>query len=179
MEAGTIPKTFAEAIERILTDTPKHDLDIWAALPEEQAVIGTHFFGGRRMRNAWGLWTGSELARNLHDLFGLTHADDMSGLLLRCAHRKANGKEMKPTEIADGYLKHWIERGGIPVVPWADQQPKPLPMTLPMTLREMSEASRRQREDIVKAFGIPVEALKDQKPTVYEQMRKKMRGEDE
>ena len=48
----------------------------------EGAVIGMHHSLGQAIRNKWGLWMGSPLARHMKEVHGVDHPDDMSGLIL-------------------------------------------------------------------------------------------------
>ena len=56
---------------------------------EEDGMNRFHHGLGTWLRNNWGLWHGSELARRFHEM-GIFHADDMSGILLDSLWRDLN-----------------------------------------------------------------------------------------
>lgn len=53
-----------------------------ALLREEGTVVRVHHGLGRHIRNEWGLWSGSVLAKHLREKHGLDHPDDMSHFIL-------------------------------------------------------------------------------------------------
>lgn len=59
----------------------------------EEGMIEYHFGLGMWMRNIWGLWSGSDLAKwfNSH---GVKHPDEMSGVILSSLWRDLNGKPL-------------------------------------------------------------------------------------
>ena len=114
--AMKIPETLEEAVEMIKA---WDGVDEWVELDAVDTAIGiVHHGSGRRIRNAWGLWTGSKLAEQLYERFGLTHADDMSGLILHCAWRELNGLPWEAEAKVAEYDKFWAEHGGKPERPW-------------------------------------------------------------
>lgn len=72
------PKTLEEAVTILY-----NSLD-----DEEKSIIlnsnscNFHHTIGRAIRNEWGLWEDSELNKHFKDVYGVGHADDMSGLIL-------------------------------------------------------------------------------------------------
>ena len=65
-----------------------------------------HFGLGLCMRNTWGLWIGSRLAKwfNTH---GIEHPDDMSGIILTSFWRNINNKPIKLEEQIKYYRDYW------------------------------------------------------------------------
>lgn len=111
-----IPETLEEAIAAIKA---WEGVDEWKAAESVcEAVDKIHHFGGRVIRNAWGLWTGSPLAVHLYRRFGLVHADDMSGLILHCAWQELNDLNWDAEAVVDRYNAHWKKNGGRPEMEW-------------------------------------------------------------
>lgn len=119
-EREPIPSTLEEA--SLAVTNMLEDDAFSAAKTGKQFVAMNHMNLGRWMRNNWGLWSRSSvLYNNIHARYGLTHADDMSGLILLLAWHLFHGttmlgyKELK--DQAKMYLEHWenVEAGN-PVV---------------------------------------------------------------
>jgi hypothetical protein len=68
----------------------------------EDDMINYHFGLGMSLRNTWGLWGGSRLARWFNEK-GIHHPDDMSGVILDSFWRQLNGK---PIDL-DKQIKHY------------------------------------------------------------------------
>lgn len=84
-----IPKDLEDCfkeLERIMTENNKEGF-------RKSSPISYHMGLGRNMRNRWGLWSSSRLREYFLDL-GVTHPDDMSGIILDSYHRYLNGKEI-------------------------------------------------------------------------------------
>lgn len=64
--------------------------------------ISYHLGFGRHLRNRWGLWTSSRLQEYFLDL-GVTHPDNMSGIILDSYHRHLNGKEINLNKQLNQY----------------------------------------------------------------------------
>jgi uncharacterized protein YbaR (Trm112 family) len=80
-------------------------------LQEQDFVTDAHFGLGRWLRNEWELWSvpeNSRLVDYFHEL-GITHADDMSSIILTSYHRHLNGKEIKLEEQIKHYQDYWKE----------------------------------------------------------------------
>ena len=111
------PRHLYEAVEILVQSNKPEDLKEWAKIPEERAVGGLHFGAGMAMRNNWGLWEGkNELVTFFHKL-GITHPDDMSGIIHTTLHRKLNGKNLNVEGQIKHYQNYWKKNGykdGIP-----------------------------------------------------------------
>jgi len=90
-----IPQNIEEAImqlDKLLPDSAKIRL-------KNKYEIGLQHFGiGLWMRNNWGLWAGSRLARYF-DSCGARHPDDMSGIILTAYHRHLLSRPLKFEEL--------------------------------------------------------------------------------
>jgi hypothetical protein len=78
---------------------------------EESVVSGHHHTLGRKMRNDWGLWGGGDLHKELSKL-GLSHPDDMSALIIKCAYRDLTGQDRDIDGIVGYYKDYWAQFSG-------------------------------------------------------------------
>ncbi len=88
------PTTLAEAhtrLEQKLSATVLAEID---AMESEYDMIRYHMGLGASIRNAWGLWGSSPLAKHMRQL-GFTHADSMSGVILETFWCKRHGKDFR------------------------------------------------------------------------------------
>ncbi|MEO0469230.1 MAG: DUF6794 domain-containing protein [Bacteroidota bacterium] len=73
----------------------------------ESDFSGTAHFGiGLWIRNHWGLWGGSRLAKYFKNL-GVHHPDDMSGIILTSYHRQLKGEEIRLDQQIRSYQSYW------------------------------------------------------------------------
>lgn len=103
-EWGKSPASLAEAhahLERMLSPEELAKID---AMDSEDGMIRYHFSLGLGIRNAWGLWAGSALAKHMQEL-GFTHPDEMSGTILAAFWCKRHGKDFRLEERAARYKK--------------------------------------------------------------------------
>jgi hypothetical protein len=94
-----IPEDLNEAIEILTND---ENIKFVRECTEDEFLGSTHHGFGTELRNSWGLWTGSVLAKWFNEK-GIYHADDMSGIILASFHRSANSV---PIDLA-GQIKHY------------------------------------------------------------------------
>jgi hypothetical protein len=98
------PSTLAEAhtaLERMLSPQTLAEID---AMPSEGGMIKYHFGLGLNIRNGWGLWAGSPLAKHMREL-GFIHPDDMSGVILGTFWCKRHGQDFRLKERAEASKK--------------------------------------------------------------------------
>jgi hypothetical protein len=82
------PKTLEEAIialDQMLNDDVRAFLSV---ANEKTAVIELHSTLGRYLRNKWGLWQGSELAKHMAQVHGAEHVDEMSSIIIAAYCRR-------------------------------------------------------------------------------------------
>lgn len=100
-----IPSNLFEALktlDQLLTDEEKHSFK-----EEDPKNIALYHHGvGRELRNAWGLWAGSVLAKHFNSI-GIDHPDDMSGIILRSYHRRLNGYPIELEKQIQHYRNYW------------------------------------------------------------------------
>lgn len=107
-ELQPIPNTFEQAVnmctELVIIGAGESVFE----RSEKEFVSMCHHNLGQRMRNAWGLWSmDSELFRKIAGETCLSHADDISGLILTATYRKFNDQEFNIREEAAMYHDHW------------------------------------------------------------------------
>jgi hypothetical protein len=97
-----VPETFEEAVQEISDELNESEL------PTEQANVAFYHHGyGTALRNEWGLWTDSVLAKHMKQRFGIGHADDMSGLIMGKAFADYRGEEFDIDAEIQRYKEHW------------------------------------------------------------------------
>ena len=97
-----IPNNLEEAMSTLTDAFYKKEIYKFA----ECGPVTYHLGLGMYLRNIWGLWHGSVLARWFNTL-GIWHADDMSGIVLESLHRKLTNKPIDLAGQVKYYLDHW------------------------------------------------------------------------
>ena len=105
-EDRKIPATLTEAhaeLERLLHPKMLAEID---AMESEDEMAKYHFSLGMAIRNRWGLWRGSPLAKQMQKM-GFTHADDMSSVILKTFWCKRHKQDFRLQERAAHYKAYW------------------------------------------------------------------------
>ncbi|MCK9532891.1 MAG: hypothetical protein M0R77_20625 [Gammaproteobacteria bacterium] len=98
------PETWQDAVFRICSNLNDEEIK---TLKENSYALFHHGLG-TSIRNNWDLWDEtSSLYKSFQNDLGLTHADDMSGIILRSAEATAKGEPVQCKEWAGEYLKYW------------------------------------------------------------------------
>lgn len=98
------PATLEEAIDIIVSNLNEEERE---AVTMTESCEFHHDFG-QSMRNNWGLWDAkSKLSRHFKKRFKLSHADDMSRMILEGVYALVKGEEFSPEEEAEAYLQYW------------------------------------------------------------------------
>lgn len=98
------PTTIPEAVDTIVSLLSEEDKDYVRKNPHPRY----HFFSGRIIRNNWSLWEqDSPLVQDALKNYGISHADDVSGLLFEWAFAKIRNQPFDPHELAKTYIEHW------------------------------------------------------------------------
>lgn len=111
-----MPNNLSEAIVYVLSHNSEADLRTWAEKPERQAIGSIHFFGGMSLRNDLELWHKNALTKWFNGK-GITHADDMSGIILTSVHRTIKRIDLDLDGQVKVYQDFWKCHGvpnGIP-----------------------------------------------------------------
>lgn len=103
-----VPSTIEAAVNHIVASI--NDEDKANILKEPKIDVLTHHTVGQYLRNNWSLWDNdSPLKRNAIEKYGIAHADDISGLILRWAIAKIRNEEFDALEHCEIYKKHWAK----------------------------------------------------------------------
>ena len=138
-EEGYVPKDLAECFSVLKKRLRPEDIAKFKA----GSVAGTgryHFGLGMWMRNEWGLWGGSRLAkyfRKNSERTGVRHPDDISGLILIAFWHHLHGEDLTFEEYAGKY-----EMAMFPDLFDADGNPH----AVPPEVREKGEPTRPRRQ---------------------------------
>lgn len=100
------PIDIAESI--IQLDTCTNDtIKEWVKCTTQDEYVSTLHHGfGMHLRNTWGLWAESELAKKFNSL-GIYHPDDMSSIILRCFHQYVNTGNYSINDKVEYYKAYW------------------------------------------------------------------------
>lgn len=104
-----IPKDLTDAttyLDCVLDEKTKSSL----INPDEQRTVATLHFGlGLQLRNKWGLWKANNRLVEYFNSLGITHPDDMSGIILTTYYRQLNEKEINLDQQIKYYKDYWLD----------------------------------------------------------------------
>lgn len=102
----SLPKNINDCITQL--DTCTNDtIKEWIKCVTEREYVSTLHHGfGMYLRNNWGLWAESDLAKYFNSI-GIYHPDDMSSIILQCFHQFVNTKNYSVNEKIDYYKEYW------------------------------------------------------------------------
>ena len=98
-----IPKTLDEALNLLIKECDDEDVE---NLKKGGVPPGWHFISGMSMRNEWGLWHKSKLAKYFNTL-GIYHADDMSGIIIESLIRRLRNQPLDIEGQVKYYRDYW------------------------------------------------------------------------
>jgi len=104
-----IPEDLEDAVNRLNARWKERELEILKGWTEEDAIGRTHFGMGVWMRNKWGLWGDSRLAKYFRGL-GIHQGDDMSAIIVASFYRRLNNREIALEEQVAFYRRWWQKR---------------------------------------------------------------------
>jgi len=104
-----IPKDLDDCFGELKKIMTKEELEKFKNEKEDAAIGKVHFGLGMWIRNNWGLWSGSRLAKYFNDL-GIYHPDDMSSIIFTSFHRNLNDTEIGLKEQIRHYQGYWYEK---------------------------------------------------------------------
>jgi hypothetical protein len=105
-----IPNTLNDAINKLYSNLTEKDIKFI----KENNHSSIHHFGGMQMRNDWNLWDKEAgINKDVQQRFGLSHGDDVSGLIFSGLWEKVKGNDVDKAlqTVADKYKKHWQKSG--------------------------------------------------------------------
>ncbi len=104
--ATYIPKDLDDAHRQLEKLLPAKELRRVRAMKSEDDMIVYHMGLGTGLRNDWGLWRGSRLARYFNAL-GIRHPDDMSGIILDTFWCKIHDRPFRLEAKIKYYQDYW------------------------------------------------------------------------
>jgi hypothetical protein len=104
---SSVEDTFI-VLDTLLSDSLK---DEFAHLEEQEAVVYSHHGLGMYLRNEWGLWANSRLAKYFNEL-DINHPDDMSSIILTSYHRYLNSESIELESQLNFYIDYWNTLNG-------------------------------------------------------------------
>ena len=113
-----IPKNLEECLEQLdIANKNNKELIHWLKLPDKEASGIVHFSSGMWMRNNWGLWDIKSPLNKYFNSIGISHADDMSGIISASFHRRMNGKPILLEQQVKFYQDFWKKQGYMDGIP--------------------------------------------------------------
>lgn len=109
LEGIYIPKNLTECFKEIDHFLNQSEKDNIKSKTEDEFRAEAHFRLGLWMRNNWALWKGSRLYY-FFKTKGISHPDDMSGIILTSYYRKLNNADIKLDTQIEKYQKYWTEQ---------------------------------------------------------------------
>jgi hypothetical protein len=110
-----IPRDLEECIKKVEVIAPQV-IKMFKDCDDECITASYHFSLGRYLRNNWGLWKTNKLTKYFNDM-GITHPDDMSGIILISTYRSLHSQDIKLKKQVKYYQDYWKKQGyknGIP-----------------------------------------------------------------
>lgn len=101
-----IPENLNKCFDQLNSMLTTKEIEEIKIKTEEDFTANSHFGLGLWIRNNWGLWQGSRLY-HFFKIKGISHPDDMSGIILTSYHRKINGIEIQLEEQIMKYQEYW------------------------------------------------------------------------
>src|ERR1035441_4148228 len=112
-----IPTNLDDAHRELARMLPAKELEHIMAMTTEDKMIEYHMGLETGLRNQWGLWRGSRLARYFNEL-DVHHPDDMSGIILETFWCKLHNQPFRLDERIRSSQAYWrsmeTPKGGSP-----------------------------------------------------------------
>lgn len=117
-----LPENLDEAVDILLTIF-KQTIPEIMEMTEDEFSFSTHFWSAQFIRNSWFLWwypndnlypdwpTEPPKLNEWFEGIGITHADDMSGIIMTTLYRKIHNLPIDIETQVQWYQNHWKEYG--------------------------------------------------------------------
>jgi len=109
-ELNYIPINLEDSFNYLNCNLSANDIKSFKEKDEREAVSEFHFSIGLFMRNNWGLWSGESELFEFFENLGVTHPDDISGIIITSYHREINGKNTQFDKIVSEVKAYWERR---------------------------------------------------------------------
>jgi hypothetical protein len=113
IDPDRVPATLDEALEIILSRMPEQDR-LYLEACEKDPSPRFHFQLGMSLRNDWSLWEKDIPLVKWYNERGITHADDMSAIILTSIWRRVRGADLELEGQIKSYQDYWIRNIGKP-----------------------------------------------------------------
>ena len=104
-----VPRNLNQAVAALEDQLTNSDRQFILSTPNWDTL--SHHWLGRHIRNEWGLWAKSPLARWFEETYELTHADDISAIILSQFYSNVLGKPFDIDKQVQKYKDHWVKYG--------------------------------------------------------------------
>lgn len=101
-----VPSNLNEAVSLIRGSLSS--LDVVDMQKENFNPTQLHDTFGRYLRNSWSLWEDNTPIKNwFMSEYGISHADDISSIILDCLWRDIKGEPRQDKEMGENFKKYW------------------------------------------------------------------------
>jgi hypothetical protein len=114
IDLDKVPVNIDESIEMFINTLTTTEKAEFSKVREDEVSLFHHTWG-TVLRNEWSLWENETILPKEFRKIGISHADDMSGIILTSAYRKLNKKPIKIKEQVAKYQSHWEKEIGKPI----------------------------------------------------------------
>jgi hypothetical protein len=111
IDPDKVPSNVEEAINMFLNALTDEEKQALKGIEEDQVALFHHTWG-TLIRNEWSMWEKNTLLTNSFKQIGISHPDDMSGIILTSVHRKLNKKAAKLKDQIVKYQNYWFSEIG-------------------------------------------------------------------
>lgn len=111
IDLDSVPSSISEALQMFLNALTDEEKKTLTEIEEDDICVFHHSWG-EDIRNEWSMWKKETPLVNSFKEIGISHADDMSGIVLRSAHRKLNKNPIRLGEQVKQYQDYWMKEIG-------------------------------------------------------------------
>lgn len=114
IDQDKVPSTPSEALQMFISALTDEEKRALKDIDENQIAIFHHTWG-QDIRENWSMWEPETILWNSFKSMGITHADDMSKIILVSAYRTLHGNPIKLKEQINKYQDYWQKEIGKPM----------------------------------------------------------------
>jgi DNA-directed RNA polymerase specialized sigma subunit len=114
IDMDTVPATIDESIKMFIAALDNLEKEAFQDIKEKEVALFHNTFG-EDIREYWSMWQKNTPLVNDFNSHGITHADDMSGIILTSTHRQLHKKPIKLKEQISKYQEYWKKEIGKPI----------------------------------------------------------------
>ena len=111
IDQDRVPATVVEAIKMFWDALEEPEKQSLKDVDEDQLVVFHHTLG-EDIRNAWTLTDKNSILVNQFKELGVSHADDISGIILTSVYRKLHKKPLNLKGQVAKFKKYWMNEIG-------------------------------------------------------------------